>query len=220
VTIHTFPPRRFAVDFEAAEKLKVKFPGIIPKFALNSAAANLLRKRLSAMSIGIGWSGIPSPIEYSVARVIPQLQERMTEEEFDALERNPDGKIPELLVLLLSDFIQQAWSSPDLREREWKLFLARKQIWDLLMPAGWEAPLSAPPRIPLEDAVLYLQSQEHRARRCANIDCPAPFFFANRKNQKFCRDECAAPAKSAAKKRWWEERGSEWRKKRRTHVKR
>jgi hypothetical protein len=207
-------------SFDAADKLKLKFPEFIPRFAMNSAAANLLRKRLSEISLGMGWSAVPSPVGYSMARVIPQLQERITEEEFDALGRNPDSKIPGLLLLLLSDFIQQAWSSPDLREREWKLFLARKQIWDLLMPEDWEAPLNAPPRIPLEEAVLYLQTQERRARRCANIDCPAPFFFANRKNQKFCRDECAAPAKSAAKKRWWEERGSEWRKQRRAHGKR
>jgi hypothetical protein len=207
-------------SFEAAEKLKLKFPEFIPKFAMNSTATNLLRKRLSDMSNGWGWSAVPSPLEYSMARLIPQLQEHMTEEDFDALARNPDAKIPALLVLLLSDFIQQAWSSTDPREREWKLFLARKQVWDLLMPAGWEAPLNAPPRIPLEDAVAHLQSQDRRARRCANVDCPAPFFFSNRKNQKFCREECAAPARSAAKKRWWEERGSEWRKRRRTHGKR
>jgi hypothetical protein len=207
-------------SFEAADKLKQNFPEFIPKFAMNSAAANLLRRRLSEMSIGLGWSAVPSPIEYSMARVIPQLQERMSEEDFETLGRNPDSKIPGLLLLLLSDFIQQAWWVPELRERDWKLFLARKQIWALLMPAGWEAPLNAPPRIPLEEAVFHLQSEERRARRCGNTDCPAPFFFANRKNQKFCRDECAAPAKSAAKKRWWEERGIEWRQQRREHGKR
>jgi hypothetical protein len=38
---------------------------------------------------------------------------------------------------------------------------------------------------------------------CRNIDCPAPYFIASRRDQKFCTEECASPAKKAAKLRWW-----------------
>lgn len=38
---------------------------------------------------------------------------------------------------------------------------------------------------------------------CANQHCPVPYFFSKRKDQKYCSDECAAPAKREAKRRWW-----------------
>jgi hypothetical protein len=38
---------------------------------------------------------------------------------------------------------------------------------------------------------------------CRNVDCPAPYFIASRRDQKFCTDVCALPAKKAAKLRWW-----------------
>lgn len=38
---------------------------------------------------------------------------------------------------------------------------------------------------------------------CHNSECVAPFFVGKRKDQQFCSDECAAPAKREAKLRWW-----------------
>ena len=43
---------------------------------------------------------------------------------------------------------------------------------------------------------------------CKNPDCECRFYLASRKDQKFCSAECAAPAKRAAKRRWWSEHRS------------
>ena|SRR5215469_5012929 len=42
-----------------------------------------------------------------------------------------------------------------------------------------------------------------RLAYCHNPECAAPFFIGKRKDQQFCSDGCAEPAKRAAKLRWW-----------------
>jgi len=51
---------------------------------------------------------------------------------------------------------------------------------------------------------------------CANREggCPTPYFIRIKANQKFCSDECAAPAQRAFKQQWWSEHGEEWRQQR------
>jgi len=41
-------------------------------------------------------------------------------------------------------------------------------------------------------------------RICGNPECPARYFVADRRDQKYCSDTCAAPAKREAKLRWWD----------------
>jgi hypothetical protein len=53
-----------------------------------------------------------------------------------------------------------------------------------------------------------------RMRYCANPACPAPYFIARRRSQKYCTDACALPAQREFKRAWWSEHGPEWRKKR------
>lgn len=49
---------------------------------------------------------------------------------------------------------------------------------------------------------------------CRNESCPATYFLANRRDQKYCSAECAKPAKKAAKLKWWHEhRGKKLRRK-------
>jgi hypothetical protein len=38
---------------------------------------------------------------------------------------------------------------------------------------------------------------------CRNSECPARFFIGTRSDRKYCSDECARPAKKAAKLNWW-----------------
>jgi len=49
-----------------------------------------------------------------------------------------------------------------------------------------------------------LMHAEHLAV-CRNLECPAPYFIASRKDQRYCSQECAWPAKRAAKLKWWHE---------------
>ena len=46
-----------------------------------------------------------------------------------------------------------------------------------------------------------------RLKFCGN-DCSTPYFLAKRKDQKYCSEKCAAPAKREAKLRWWHENRS------------
>jgi hypothetical protein len=59
-------------------------------------------------------------------------------------------------------------------------------------------------------AVLALACVRHSERFgiCRNNRCPARYFFARRRDQRFCSPECAWPAQKAAKLRWWNEHGS------------
>ena len=47
-------------------------------------------------------------------------------------------------------------------------------------------------------------------RVCRNRDCPAPYFVASRRDQRYCSTECAAPAKRAAKLRSWHKHKRKW----------
>lgn len=65
------------------------------------------------------------------------------------------------------------------------------------------------PEVPLtsfEAAMFYLQTQlTDSLRRCPNPTCPAPYFFATKKGQKFCSTVCAEPAQRESKRKWWNE---------------
>ncbi len=44
-----------------------------------------------------------------------------------------------------------------------------------------------------------------RLRICGNPQCLTSYYIASRKTQRYCSNECAAPAKREAKRRWWKE---------------
>lgn len=51
-----------------------------------------------------------------------------------------------------------------------------------------------------------VQACMHLADRfgfCRNPSCPAPYILASRRDQLYCSNDCAGPAKKAAKLRWW-----------------
>jgi hypothetical protein len=47
-----------------------------------------------------------------------------------------------------------------------------------------------------------------RTRKCQNPTCPAPYFLASRRDQKFCNEKCS---RLVANRRWWSEKGLKWR---------
>lgn len=53
-----------------------------------------------------------------------------------------------------------------------------------------------------------------RTRYCPNPECPAPYFIAKRRSQKYCSEICALPAQREFKRRWWAEHGEARRKSR------
>src|SRR5262249_39779514 len=65
-----------------------------------------------------------------------------------------------------------------------------------------------PPPHPVEDAMQHFEDAADRMRHCANPQCPAPFFFAARRNQHYCSEKCAGRAQREHKRRWWQEHGA------------
>ena len=70
------------------------------------------------------------------------------------------------------------------------------------------------PRTQFQRAVYELFRQSAFAKVCANPDCPAPYFVAHKTAQRYCMNECAQVFQREWKRRWWKERGKQWRRKR------
>lgn len=70
------------------------------------------------------------------------------------------------------------------------------------------------PRSEFDQAVYELFRSSALAKRCANPDCPAPYFIAGRTTQQYCSEKCSGVLQKAHKLRWWKEHGDEWRRKR------
>jgi len=168
-------------------RLMEHFPEFIPKVPEHPSAEETLFEFLSA-------------------------QERKAYDEMQAVERSA------LWLMFISSVLGEAWLAQDSRTRAWKMFVLKNQVLHMLMPNGWVAPVNAPPPpvtlTPFWQAIERLESQTHRARRCKNPDCPAPFFFVNRKGQEYCSDDCRKPARAASKRRWWTQYGTTWTKNR------
>jgi len=85
------------------------------------------------------------------------------------------------------------------KKRLWKWFSAKLE--DFADSPVCFDPLPKPK--PFERAIWHLVYSIGRSRRCQNRECPAPYFWARRRTQKFCSSICAGPAKRKAKRRWW-----------------
>lgn len=59
-----------------------------------------------------------------------------------------------------------------------------------------------PQSLPAVLAWACVQHAEHLGL-CRNLECANRYFIESRKDQRYCSPECAAPAKRAAKLRWW-----------------
>lgn len=129
----------------------------------------------------------------------------LPEEDLLVLGTPPENAAELKLLLFLSRCVRKAWTAPDVRTRDWRMFGLRAQLFSIYLDLDDPWPDSPPPMVALEQALWYLQAQGRRAKCCGNEYCSAPYFFATRKNQKFCCDECAIPAKREAKLRWWNE---------------
>jgi len=134
-----------------------------------------------------------------------------------------------LMVDGVQRYLRPAWNTTDPREREWLIFQARQDYFRVRVaipcaivrcetegidPAEHAAVfgnrvdaelMKTPPLTTLERALYYFQRHSGRARRCANPECPAPYFFASKKGQKYCTSKCSAPSQREQKRRWWRE---------------
>lgn len=140
------------------------------------------------------------------------------------------GLLPEhpttyfLAVNTVQRFLRMAWDATDLRRREWFIFKARYYYHKhcVSIPPGFSIATevsreekarilrevrateqSPPPLTPFERVAWHFHRIAERARRCANVECPTPYFFAKAKGQKYCSANCAGPALREQKRIWW-----------------
>ena len=127
-------------------------------------------------------------------------------------------------LIEIRNLLRRAWDAPERRSREWYCFHLRQRFygWQAsadfirahktetaspLMDKGWSELnfLDPPPVTPFEAAVFHLQTSiAERAKHCGNnSECPAPYFIAVKKWQKYCSEECAGPANRESKRQWW-----------------
>lgn len=130
--------------------------------------------------------------------------------------------------LWLRNMLRRTWDSSDIREAEWFLFRFRDSYAAMVRRQAMTAQdrekedfttdvkgprYALPPATAIEAAAFHLQRNLHRALHCPNLECPAPYFFAKKKGQKFCSSACAQPAQRESKRKWWHEnRGKKRRK--------
>jgi len=72
------------------------------------------------------------------------------------------------------------------------------------------------PENELEEAVYALFRNSSLAKVCENPECPAKYFVAQRKSQRYCGKDCALVFQQQWKRNWWKEKGSELRREQRT----
>lgn len=131
----------------------------------------------------------------------------------------------------IRDLLRRVWEAPERRSREWCSFQLRQRFYGWQAQADfWRANLQThkefidpegqklfeewgkgsyldpPPVNGFEAMVFYLQTTvADHAKRCLNPDCPAPYFIAKKRWQKYCSEECAGPVNREQKRRWWHE---------------
>jgi len=112
---------------------------------------------------------------------------------------------------LLGDRI---WAVSEPWTAAWNIF-ASLLLYKNVLPDTADDPLGPPPWTPFTASMFYLWLNIERTRRCKNPSCKVtPYFFARKKGQEYCGDLCAAEAQREYKRKWWAERGSQWRKER------
>lgn len=116
--------------------------------------------------------------------------------------------------------LRAIWIAPDQRTKEWGVFRLIEAavisetnpkpsdiLATLTIINGAVAPL--PPPSPIEQCLQYLLRNATKTLICLNQDCPARFFFASRKSQKYCSTDCSVPAQRFYKRKWWAKNGNQ-----------
>ena len=58
-----------------------------------------------------------------------------------------------------------------------------------------------------QDACFQLLELSNRLKVCANLDCPAPYFIADRSSGRYCSPDCLTPFQREWKRDWWNREG-------------
>ena len=100
----------------------------------------------------------------------------------------------------LREDLQRVWIAPGQRA---KTVLVARMVENYLSISD----KGLPPVTAFEEALTFFLNHAHLAKRCYNSDCPSPYFFAARRSQKYCGQDCSGDAQKVAKLKWWREKG-------------
>jgi len=119
----------------------------------------------------------------------------------------------ELLVEDIPIKLKRAWVKPTAIGRQ--IYLLLEIAWYLrAVAAETEWRVTQDTIDPFAFVLLRALHVADRMRFCPNPGCPAPYFIAARRSQKYCSEACALPAQREFKRAWWAEHGTQWRVKR------
>lgn len=155
----------------------------------------------------------------TAARLVKRNRGICADIKVDFEQESPDAAQGWFEITVLQRRLRKAWDAPDARSREWYCFQLRARFWrwEKRDDQGLQALLQdpnvraiyedAPPETPFEAVMFYFSSViGSRAKHCANSTCPAPYFIAQKRAQKYCSAKCTGPAQREAKRRWWAKR--------------
>jgi len=115
-------------------------------------------------------------------------------------------------VLRLCATLRVIWRAPDRRTKEWGMFRISQDFYGQGVPELVNHPysneadfllLGLKPPSRGERLLLEFMRWAELTRYCGNPDCPAHYFIATRRSQKYCSDACSKPAQREFKRRWW-----------------
>ncbi len=177
-------------------------------------------------------SGVAASFYEALTRNLPSptaVIERLSSVDLPPLPLEGDGHLEELCANFLGPLVSDlrgAWILPAGLDRELGLFLV--SVWYCVrsharffgsahhvVAGNWKDPILLVRWFASDPCLLVLLHTKRiadRLRLCPNPNCPAPYFIAYRRGQRYCSDTCAQPAQREFKREWWREHGKDWRK--------
>lgn len=130
-------------------------------------------------------------------------------------------------IIVLRQDTRKVWEASSPRDKEYLIFSLREMV----LRGAHEHSLAkrhsspdnpyaylqlvnkqVPPEHQFEQISRYFLTTAKNTKKCQNPECPAPYFFATRRSQRFCGTECAKLAQRESKRKWWRANGPNWRK--------
>ena len=85
---------------------------------------------------------------------------------------------------------------------------------DQIIPNWRKGTFEYKPFTDFQQGLYQLVRKSNLAKVCANPDCPAPYFIAEKATSRYCSVACSGVLQRDWKRRWWTEHGKQWRAKR------
>lgn len=110
------------------------------------------------------------------------------------------------------DVLRRIWRGDEYANDYLKLLLYSSQTTPHRVEFNWKrAEIVYQPLDDFERAVYALFLNSRLAKVCENADCPAPYFIARRRAQRYCGEDCALVFQQEWKRNWWKKKGSKMR---------